>query len=297
MKTGGGVDIFARAWQAQDNGVQVVDVLDDIFSTRLEKLLCQIVAQASLPDVLSSACQYALMGGKRARPRLIWASVCACGGAPCQNVWRAMVAIECVHVYSLVHDDLPCMDDDTMRRGRLSCHAKFGEAVALLVGDVLQSLAFEVVPSALAPLLATSARRMASGQGMDILALANDENTLAAMHADKTGALIECAVLMGAMLANADHQMLSNAHTFAKNLGLGFQVQDDVLDATESSDVLGKSAGKDQKAQKTTYVSLLGVAGARHYARRLFDQADEVAQKFTHDDLVRVAHWLGVRRC
>lgn len=253
----------------------------------------------ALPKPLDAACRYAMAGlGKRARPLLAAAafhSVAPSLDTPLAQAMlrRACLSVELLHGYSLVHDDLPCMDDSALRRGRATCHIAHGEAVALLAGDVLQSLAFEVLSMPLAGLVsddllvaklsaifAPRARRMVAGQMLDVMGEGQDlsQSALEAIHRDKTGALIEASVLMGGAAAGADAVAMAALADYARYLGLAFQVQDDVLDAIMDADSLGKPTGHDEKLNKSTYVKHLGVAGAQDYANALFTQAfDAVA--------------------
>lgn len=201
---------------------------------------------------------------------------------------RAALAVELLHTYSLVHDDLPCMDDDELRRGQPTCHIAFDEATALLAGDVLQTLAFEVltaemptfahfdsdIASQLLAVFAPRARRMVSGQMLDLNAEAKEgvsQRELESIHRDKTGALIEAAMLMGGICAGATALQRMALQDCAQHIGLAFQVQDDILDVTTSTDTLGKPAGSDEKLDKSTYVKLMGVENAKTYAQSLFD--------------------------
>nr|WP_313975887.1 polyprenyl synthetase family protein [uncultured Psychrobacter sp.] len=201
---------------------------------------------------------------------------------------RAALAVELLHTYSLVHDDLPCMDDDELRRGQPTAHIVFTEATALLAGDVLQTLAFEVltaelptfapydsaIASQLFAVFAPRARRMVSGQMLDLNAEASaniSQNELEAIHRDKTGALIEAAMLMGGICAGAMAPQRIALQDCAQHIGLAFQVQDDILDVTTSTDTLGKPAGSDEKLDKSTYVKLMGVEQATRYAQSLFN--------------------------
>ncbi len=268
----------------------------------IEADLEQLLAGVALPEPLQGAVRHAvLLGGKRIRPALVYATQLACGaGAVDAAGRRAAMAVELIHCYSLVHDDLPCMDDDALRRGQPTCHVVYGEATALLAADVLQSLAFEVLTGvyplpgqpvgAEGPedwavqrdqvyLLSQRASQMVAGQVLDLQAEGQrvDEWALAQIHRHKTGALIEAAVLMGARaagqgLASVAQRLLSQ---FAQALGLAFQVQDDILDVTASTEQLGKPAGSDEKLQKSTYPALLGLEGARQRAVALHRQALE----------------------
>jgi len=201
---------------------------------------------------------------------------------------RAALAVELLHTYSLVHDDLPCMDDDELRRGQPTAHIVFEESTALLAGDVLQTLAFEVltaelptfapfdsaIASQLIAIFAPRARRMVSGQMLDLNAEASTDITqsdLEAIHRDKTGALIEAAMLMGGICAGATAPQRMALQECAQHIGLAFQVQDDILDVTTSTDTLGKPAGSDEKLDKSTYVKLMGVEQATTYAQSLFN--------------------------
>ena len=251
----------------------------------LEKLL---PAAATALARLHAAMRYAALGGgKRVRPLLCHAAGSAFG-ADAARLDRAACAIEMIHVYSLVHDDLPCMDDDVLRRGKPTCHVEYDEATALLVGDALQTQAFLVLaeepPSddaarhlRMIALLAHAAgsRGMAGGQAIDLAAV-GQTLTLAElefMHIHKTGALIRAAVLLGAHCGNADAAALDSLGHFANRAGLLFQVVDDILDAEASTATLGKTAGKDAAQGKPTYVNLLGSQQAKAKAAELRAQA------------------------
>ncbi len=237
-----------------------------------------------IPSRLHEAMRYATLGGgKRVRPLLVFAAGELTGAAP-EKLVIVGCAVELIHAYSLVHDDLPCMDDDVLRRGRPTCHIEYDEPTALLVGDSLQTLAFELLAGAelgeparqleMLALLAhaSGSRGMAGGQAIDLASVGKplEQPELELMHALKTGALIRAAVLLGALAGqplSADER--SNLDRFAKRAGLLFQVVDDILDCTASTATLGKTAGKDEAADKPTYVSLLGLEGARAYADEL----------------------------
>lgn len=216
-------------------------------------------------------------GGKRFRPVLI----CAVGrsfGATTETLLRTAAAFEMIHTYSLIHDDLPAMDDDEMRRGRATCHVKFDEATAILAGDVLQSLAFRSVAedSALSPEtrirvlaeLAQAAASMVDGQQLDLDAegIATSIEELETIHMNKTGAMIRAAARCGAIIGGADEGQLTAVTDYATALGLLFQITDDILDVTQTSEVLGKTAGKDVEAEKATYPGLLGIEEAKALA-------------------------------
>jgi farnesyl diphosphate synthase len=237
-----------------------------------------------VPARLHDAMRYSTLGGgKRVRPLLAYAAGEATG-APPETLDVVACAVEMIHVYSLIHDDLPCMDDDDLRRGRPTCHVQFDEATALLAGDALQTEAFSVLarnpalPAAqrveLVDLLAHAAgsRGMAGGQAIDLASVgkALTQPELELMHALKTGALIRAAILMGAACGRPlDAGERNQLDRFAKCTGLLFQVIDDILDCTASTATLGKTAGKDAANDKPTYVSLLGLAGARELAASL----------------------------
>lgn len=291
----------------------------------LPKLLDLILTQASLPEPLNAACRYAMSnGGKRVRPLLALSTflmLIQTGDhknhknnltKKLQMVCRAMMAVELIHSYSLIHDDLPCMDDDALRRGQPTCHIVYGEDVALLAGDALQSIAFEVlseyyeeapadeaVAYRLTQILSTRARRMVSGQMLDIKGenqiLTQDE--LEAIHRDKTGALIEASVMMGAVCAGAQTAALGHLKRYARAIGLAFQVQDDVLDITADTITLGKPAGSDEKLEKSTYVKLLGVDGAQDYANQLFEEARAQVKYWGNNNLLlQITDWLQTRK-
>jgi farnesyl diphosphate synthase len=200
---------------------------------------------------------------------------------------RAAVAVELIHAYSLVHDDMPCMDNDVLRRGKPTVHVKYGEAQAMLAGDAMQALAFDVLtpdeglaPALMARLVRLLARAsghdgMAGGQAIDLASVGRrlDEAALRDMHRRKTGVLLQASVMMGAACGDAPATALAALAEYGAAVGLAFQVVDDVLDVTQASDVLGKTAGKDVDQNKPTFVSLLGLARAQRYALDLRDQA------------------------
>jgi len=243
---------------------------------------CEHVLERALPPAtarptrLHEAMRYATLGGgKRMRPCLTYATGTALGANE-DVLDAAAAAVELIHAYSLVHDDLPAMDDDRLRRGKPTVHVAFDEATAILAGDALQALAFAVLSRAPLPAAcvlamlqtlgdASGAAGMAGGQAIDLDAVGHqlDENALAEMHQRKTGALIRAAVRMGALAANADDEALDALDAYAAALGLGFQIRDDILDVEGEAAALGKTAGKDAAANKPTYVALLGLDGAR----------------------------------
>jgi farnesyl diphosphate synthase len=243
---------------------------------RMEGVLSRVLPAGHVaPARLHEAMRYAVLGGgKRVRPLLAFAAG-EVTQAPEERVELAAAAVELIHVYSLVHDDLPCMDDDVLRRGKPTVHVEYDEATALLVGDALQSLAFQILADIeMVRILAMAAgsRGMAGGQQIDLESTGKtlDVAELEFMHVHKTGALIRAAVLLGAAcgqpLAQAERAALDR---YAKAVGLAFQVVDDVLDAEASTATLGKTAGKDQKQGKPTYVAALGRGAARELAQEL----------------------------
>ena len=253
----------------------------------VEAALSHWVAEGA-PERLSDAMRYAVLdGGKRLRPLLVLAAGEAVRGNP-EAALRAACAVELIHAYSLVHDDMPCMDNDVLRRGKPTVHVKFGEAGALLAGDALQALAFELlvpegdaVPAAiqarLCRLLARAAGHegMAGGQAIDLasVGVALDESSLRRMHRMKTGALLQGSVMMGVACGEAPAPAQDALRSYGAALGLAFQVVDDILDVTQDSATLGKTAGKDAAQSKPTYVSLMGLDGAHAHADDLLAQA------------------------
>lgn len=264
--------------------------LRDWSAERLERVEQALSAwvPADTPAQLGEAMRYAVLdGGKRLRPLLVLGAAEAVDGNLDAAV-RAGCAVELIHAYSLVHDDMPCMDNDVLRRGKPTVHVAFGEATALLAGDALQALAFELlapadagVPArtqaALCRLLARAAGHsgMAGGQAIDLAAVGKSltEEELRHMHRLKTGALLQASVMMGAACGEPDARACQGLESYGRALGLAFQVVDDILDVTADSATLGKTAGKDAAQDKPTYVSLLGLDRARAYAGELLEQA------------------------
>ncbi len=262
--------------------------------TRVEDALGAWVG-VDAPAELGDAMRYAVLdGGKRLRPLLVFAASEATGG-DAGTALRAACAVELIHAYSLVHDDLPCMDNDVLRRGKPTVHVRFGEADALLAGDALQALAFELLTpdgDAIAPavqahlcrLLARAAgsQGMAGGQAIDLasVGVALDEERLREMHRMKTGALLQGSVEMGAACGRPPSAAaLAALRDYGAAIGLAFQVVDDILDVVADSATLGKTAGKDAASDKPTYVSLLGLDGARAQARELLVRALEALDR------------------
>jgi geranylgeranyl diphosphate synthase type II len=286
---------------------------------------CQSRVDTALENLLSSprpelqrlyaAMRYSLFnGGKRIRPLLAYAACEALGGAP-EQANAAACAVELIHAYSLVHDDLPAMDDDDLRRGQPTTHKAFDEACAILAGDGLQTLAFEVLADAThnplnaelsLSMLSVLARAagpagMVGGQAIDLgsVGQALDQNALETMHRHKTGALIEASVQLGALASGqADEHALKALHTYARAIGLAFQVQDDILDVESDTATLGKTQGKDQAHDKPTYPALLGLDAAKAYALELRDQALHALRPFDQaaEPLRDLARYIVERR-
>ncbi|AOS95771.1 Farnesyl diphosphate synthase [Microbulbifer aggregans] len=264
--------------------------------TRLQAALAPAVPSA---DTLFAAMHYGALGpGKRLRPALVYACAGIVQGeyfdpARCD---AAAAALECIHAYSLIHDDLPAMDDDDLRRGRPTCHIAYDEATAILAGDALQTLAFELLLHSeaeaclkvrlLEELTAGSgARGMVSGQAIDLAAVNRklDLAQLEEMHRLKTGALIRASARIGALLGGADEVQLAALSRYAEAVGLAFQVQDDILDVTADTATLGKTQGADAARNKPTYVSLLGLEGARQKLEGLHRDAREALEAVRGD--------------
>ena len=254
---------------------------------RTEQSLSQWVG-VNAPADLGQAMRYAVLdGGKRLRPLLVLAAAQAVGGLPAAAM-RAACAVELIHAYSLVHDDMPCMDNDVLRRGKPTVHVQFGEAGALLGGDALQALAFELltpaeaeVPAPMQAALcrilaqAAGAQGMAGGQAIDLASVGKSltEPELRRMHSLKTGALLEASVAMGVACAAVAPPVQQALARYATALGVAFQVVDDILDVVADVATLGKTPGKDAANEKPTFVALMGLQGARDYASDLLSQA------------------------
>ena len=261
---------------------------------------------ALAPAGLGDAMRYGVLdGGKRLRPLLVLSAAEAVGATDNEAALRAACAVELIHAYSLIHDDMPCMDDDVLRRGKPTVHVKFGQAQAMLAGDAMQALAFEVltpeeesVPLALQArlcgLLARAAGQdgMAGGQAIDLASIGRplDEQSLCDMHRRKTGALLQASVMMGAACGNTSPQARQALAEYGAALGLAFQVVDDILDVTQPSVTLGKTAGKDADQNKPTYVTVLGLGAAKRRAQALREQAQTALARSGLPD----AAWLSV---
>ncbi|MGI9037058.1 MAG: polyprenyl synthetase family protein [Pyrinomonadaceae bacterium] len=264
-----------------------------------DKKLDAIVPNAEIaPKTLHAAIRWSLFaGGKRFRPALVFAAG-KTFGAPENKLLNAAAAIEMIHTYSLIHDDLPAMDDDDLRRGKPTCHKKFGEATAILAGDVLQTLAFQAISEdeslsaeVRVKLISELARSsgtpsgMVAGQQLDLDAENKKISVreLETIHQNKTGALICAAARAGAIIAAAQEIELEAMTIYAARLGLLFQITDDLLDVTQTTETLGKTAGKDKRANKATYVSLYGAATAKKLARETHDEAGGALDNIKRD--------------
>jgi len=284
-------------------------------SKRTEAALDRLLDSAQInPIRLHEAMRYAAQGGgKRIRPLLVYAAG-QLGDTENKQKETALdaaaVAIECIHAYSLVHDDLPCMDDDDLRRGRPTVHKAFDEATALLVGDALQTRAFEILANAqcgvdirllmISALAAASGSRgMAGGQAIDLESVGKklDLAGLKQMHAMKTGALLSCAVELGGIAAGLNPIQMGHLQDYSQALGLAFQIVDDVLDATADSQTLGKTAGKDAINDKPTYVTLMGLDYAHKTAQELQETAIKSLDSFgSHAQALKDLAFLVVNR-
>lgn len=265
----------------------------------IERALDRYLPKANTkPATLHRAMRYSLFaGGKRLRPILCLAAAEACGGK-IRNAVPLACALECIHTYSLVHDDLPSMDNDDFRRGRPTCHKIFGDGIAILAGDALLTIAFEIVSNAkptprhdTSSLLreiavAAGSQKLIAGQVADLEAEGKNvkRDQLQFIHENKTAAILKSSVRLGAMSANADARKLSAVSRFGQRLGLAFQIIDDILDVTQTSEILGKSAGKDVAAKKATYPAVIGLEKSRAEARRLTRQAHNALSVFSNRD-------------
>ena len=264
----------------------------------VEEALADILPPEDIhPCHLHRAMRYAALGGgKRIRPVLVYASAEALG-LSIEELDKPACAVELIHAYSLIHDDLPAMDDDDLRRGRPTCHKVFGEATAILAGDALQTLAFQVLateqhlpPAARVRMLtelarASGSRGMAGGQALDLAAAGQDLDLtmLENIHIHKTGALIRCSVRMPTLIANIDGDLARRLDHYATCLGLAFQIRDDILDVEGETQTLGKTQGKDQVQAKATYPAIIGLTDAKATADELIDEALTSLEPFDHN--------------
>jgi len=267
----------------------------------VDRALDRFLPKASVPPTtIHKAMRYSLFaGGKRLRPILCLAAAEACGGNTTAALPHAC-AVECIHTYSLIHDDLPSMDNDDLRRGRPTCHKVFGDGIAILAGDALLTIAFEIATQA-KPVsrydlrdvfrdiaVASGSRKLIAGQVADLEAEGRrvTRAQVRSIHENKTAALLTASVRLGAMAANANAKQLAAITAFGRALGLAFQVIDDILDVTQTSDKLGKSAGKDIAAQKATYPAVIGLEKSRAEARRLTRRAHIALESLGEDAAV-----------
>lgn len=267
--------------------------------------------EAAPPPTIHKAMRYSLFaGGKRLRPILCLAAAEACGGKM-EDAMPLACAMECIHTYSLVHDDLPSMDNDDFRRGRPTCHKVFGEGIAVLAGDALLTVAFEIAAGAretpryrLAQIIsqiavAAGSQKLIAGQVADLEGEGKKITRagLRYIHENKTAAMLIACVRLGAMSANATARKLEQIAEFGAALGLAFQIIDDILDVTQTSEKLGKSAGKDVAAQKATYPAIIGLEKSRVEARKLTDKAQRALASFgsSAEPLRAIASYLLVR--
>lgn len=254
--------------------------------------------ETAAPPTIHKAMRYSLFaGGKRLRPILCLAAAEGCRGKATAALPLAC-AMECIHTYSLVHDDLPSMDNDDFRRGRPTCHKIFGDGIAILAGDALLTIAFEIVSNAKPTsryntsillreiAVAAGSQKLIAGQVADLEAEGKNvkRDRLQFIHQNKTAAILKSSVRLGAMSANADARQLSAVTRFGQQLGLAFQIIDDILDVTQTSEILGKSAGKDMAAKKATYPAVIGLEKSRAEARRLTRQAHNALSVFRSRD-------------
>ena len=285
----------------QQSQQRVTNALENILPTAVEPA-----------QKLKQAMRYsALNGGKRVRATLVYAAAMSIAGEAPAHTDNIACALELIHAYSLVHDDLPAMDDDALRRGQPTCHIAFDEATAILVGDALQTLAFEYLAQAALPAelrcelilslaRASGAAGMVAGQSMDLEA-ENRQITLQeleALHQHKTGALIRASVRCGALAVGANPTQLAALDRYAAAIGLAFQVQDDILDIESSTEQLGKQQGSDLSLNKSTYPSLLGLAVAKQHAKTLYDDAITALNDFGDKGmpLRELAHYIIARK-
>jgi farnesyl diphosphate synthase len=281
--------MISQATASAESQNQAFDAWVNDIQLHIEGVLDRHLPAANIvPERLHEAMRYATLGGgKRVRALLAYAAGEFCG-ADTEKVDAVAMAVELIHAFSLVHDDMPCMDGDNLRRGKPSTHKKYGDAIALLVGDSLQSLAFQLIsqdinirsPQKIKMLhmlaLATGSRGMAGGQAIDLesIGIPLTQAELETMHIHKTGALIRAATLMGTYSAyRQNEEKIKAVDHFAKSIGIAFQVVDDILDAEADTETLGKTAGKDAQNNKSTYVTILGLHEAKKLANELHANA------------------------
>ncbi len=272
---------------------------------QINKRLCTLVPDGNpLTDLVSEAAKYSLSaGGKRLRPVLMREFYIMCGGKEPERLLDVFCTIELVHTFSLIHDDLPCMDNDDFRRGRPSCHKAYPEAIALLAGDALSVLPFEIISynagtgdisyETAAKLTFTLSHAigiegMIGGQVIDMLAEQKQisQDVLDELQQKKTGALISAACEMGCILAGADEERIASAKRYADKLGRAFQIRDDILDVTGTFEQLGKPIGSDSRQNKSTYVSVFGPEKANEICARLTREAQDILKNFDNSDFL-----------
>lgn len=285
--------------------VSSFEQLSETYVDMINDMLESYIIKTGEPyDIVKEAMHYSLTaGGKRIRPILVL-EFCRMLGGDIQKALPFACAVEIIHCYSLIHDDLPCMDDDDLRRGRPSCHKQFDEATALLAGDALLTLAFEAVASAsnidmlgAEPCInavktlavCSGADGMVGGQILDLLNENKkiDEQTLNITHMKKTAALIKAACKLGAIAANATEEVAKQCDKFGQELGMAFQIVDDILDVTGNSKDLGKPVGRDSENNKTTYVTLYGIQSAERIARDMTTRAMEILDNFNNNEYLK----------
>ena len=274
----------------------MIDSLFNDYKALIEKRIDELIPQTDQKYAkVIDASRYSLMlGGKRIRP-IIMIEFCRLFGGDVKDVLDFAIALEMIHTYSLIHDDLPCMDNDDIRRGKPSCH-KFGEDTALLAGDGLLTEAFSIASNTkISPERTIKAINVLSkmsgfygmlgGQAIDLslVGIKPDIETLRDMYLKKTGCLLRSAAVIGAIIAGADDTDIEKADQYAKNTGLAFQIIDDILDTVGDQNLLGKPVGSDQKNQKTTFVTLLGIEKCRSEAEKLTNQSLEILDSFAGD--------------
>ena len=283
---------------------------------KIDNALTVIIAKNSKGSKIKSAMEYSLMSnGKRLRPILCIAAAETVGSHLEDDTLRAACAIEMIHTYSLIHDDLPAMDNDNLRRGQPTCHIKFDEATAILAGDALLTMAFEILSSVESAdkdhtfnrlrviqtiAIAAGCKGMIEGQMRDIAAEGNllGLENLKKMHRLKTGALIEASVISGTILGEGNHDQIETLKNYARNIGLAFQITDDILNVEGDPDIMGKDVGTDQVRGKSTYPSILGMAKSKEFAKKLVNDALKVLDNFDNkaDPLRAIAHYVVVRK-
>lgn len=276
----------------------VQDFLNDVSRKTDDALDKLIPSEQTEPARLYQAIRHSIFaGGKRFRPALVFA-VGKVFGVSEEKLFRVASAIEMIHTYSLIHDDLPAMDDDDLRRGRPTCHKKFGEATAVLAGDILQSLAFKITADdenlsdktkvKLVSELAISAAKMVDGQELDLDAEGEEISVekLENIHRNKTGAMISFSARASAIIAEVSEKDLIAITNYAAKLGLLFQVTDDILDVTQTTEILGKTAGKDLTAEKATYPAFYGIEETKKLAEKIYSEACEELEKIEKETLI-----------